>query len=425
LAKCDKNDTQNGILTDKEAVLTGSPFSLYRRKESGVWYARFRLPDGSWSSARSTRENKKAAAIIWCQEYLHKVGAPPASKKRITFAEFTEGFFDPGGPWERCLNAHSGEITGTHLQNQRGRLKNYLLPVFGTWKLDSITAGDIDKALLHIRETGRPKSGKNKKAVQVTNRTVNSFHSCLSVIFAAAVRQGYMAKNPMPEVPRLREQHKKRGILTVAELSKLIDPLHAAEVWGHERYYLMFLIAVTTAARSGEIRSLHVEDVAGNFLIIRRSLDDQDGERATTKTGITRTIPLSPALQRRLLLYIRNKGAGSEDYIFESPVKAGQPIDRLAILNNFRQALEKIGISRGDQERRNLVYHGLRHAAATIAIAQGVNPWLVRQMTGHKTDKVFQLYIDHSEGADWSSLSEWQERLLEGATSSLKVVQGA
>lgn len=390
--------------------MTGAPYTLYRRKESGVWYVRFRLPNGAWSNPRSTREHKKRDAEAWAVEYLRQHGRP-VSRARPTFADFTHGFFDPGGRWERSVTAHKGSVRGAHVRNQQSRLENYLLPMFGTWRLDEITAGDVDRALLHIRHNATPKRGT--ETGQLSNRTVNALHSALNAIFSEAVREGYMARNPMTEVPRLADRPKLRGILTVDELRRLLDPESALETWQHPRYWLIFRIAVTTAARNSEIRTLHRGDVFPDHLVLRRSWDDVDGLTPDTKTGITRTVPLHSTLYSDLIQWANRNGI-TEGYLFPSPTTEGAPIDRDSLLKNFRGSLARAGITRAMQKRRNLCFHGLRHAAATIAVAEGVNPWLVRRMTGHKSDAVFERYLAHAEAANWAELGDWQGRLLNG-----------
>lgn len=389
--------------------MTGAPFSLYRRKESGAYYARFRLPDGSWSNPRSTREYRKRDAIEWCEEHLRAHGQP-TSRRAITFEEFTRGFFDPGGLWERTITAHKGPVRGAHRRNQQARLKNYLIPTFGTWRLDEITAGAVDRALLHIKATATPK--RSTETGGLSNRTVNGLHAALGAIFSEAVRQGLMRTNPMQAVPRLSDKPKARGILSADELRRLLDPENALDVWQHPRYWLIFRIGVTTAARSGEIRTLHREDVLPDHLLLRRSWDDVDGLTPDTKTKMTRTVPLHPSLHRDLIRWAEITGV-DHGFLFPSPAVPGAPIDRDAVLKNFRRSLERAGIDREAQKQRNLTFHGLRHAATTLAIADGVNPWLVRQMTGHKSEAVFLRYQEHAEAADWTELEEWQGRLLE------------
>ncbi|MFW5807089.1 MAG: tyrosine-type recombinase/integrase [Spirochaetota bacterium] len=348
--------------------MNGQRFTLYRRKESGTWYARFRLPDGSWSNPRSTRQYKKRDAIDWCEEYLRTAGQP-RRRKRLTFGEFAE-----------------------------------------------ITGADIDRALLHIRENAKPK--RATKTGQLSNRTVNALHAALSAVFAEAVRQGYVARNPMQEVPRLAAKGERRGILTPPELRELLNPERAAEVWRHPRYWLLFRLAVTTGARSGELRTLHVEDVRPDHILIRRSWDDVEGLTPDTKNGEERTAPLAEGLYNDLVAWGRTTNT-IEGYLFPSPKEAGAPIDRDSVMKNYRAALERVGIAREEQRRRNIDFHSLRHAAASLAVAEGVNPWLVRMMTGHKSEQVFAGYAGHAQAADWRALQEWQVRLLgSGSTTA-------
>ncbi|MFO7780375.1 MAG: hypothetical protein R6W94_01975, partial [Spirochaetia bacterium] len=171
--------------------MTGSPFSLFRRKESGVWYVRFRLPDRSWSNARTTRCYKKREAIAFAEEHLRTNGAPQR-KGRVRFSQFAEGFFDTGGRWE--TRAQKRGVRGAHVRNQQARLENYLIPVFGSWYLDEIGPEEIESALDYIQNEVTPK--RKTKTGKLSNRTINGLHAALSAVFAEAVRRRYINVNP-------------------------------------------------------------------------------------------------------------------------------------------------------------------------------------------------------------------------------------
>lgn len=389
--------------------MTGSRFSLTKRKETGVYYARFRRHDGSWTTARSTRRRDKKGAIEWCEEQLLQFGVPTG--KRIRFKDFADGFYDDGGPWAREYNARKASpVRPSHLRNQRGRLKNYLLPTFGARYLDEITAGDIDRALIHLRDASpKRKTGED----HLSARTVNSLRSCLSEIFKEAVRQGYLRHNPVREVQRLAERPKARGILTADELRRLFDRRNANTIWTDPKYRLITILAATTAARSGELRTLHAEDVVGNRVIIRRSWDDASrSETDATKTGLNRVAPLQESIARELQRWIVANHIQPNEYIFFGINGPSEPMSRAAVIDNFKNALSAIGIPEHEQRRRNLQFHGLRHAATTLLIASGANPWTVRQLTGHRSEAVFNHYADHNEAADWTEIEAWQSALV-------------
>jgi integrase len=396
----------------------GSPFTLTKRQPSGIYYVRFRLLTGGWSGARSTGERSKRAAIEWCHRYLIEHGQPTG--KRIKFEDFARGYFDEDGRYAKRYNAHRArDVRPSHLRNQRGRLTNYLIPMFGHYYLEDLTPGLIDRTIFHIRDNEEPK--RTNKTGKLSARTINAVRSALSAILEDAVLQGYIRHNPVKDVRRLTEHAERRGILTVEEIRKLMDRNRAGEVWTDMRYWLITEVAITTAARSGELRTLHPEDVIENGLVIRRSWDDAAmAEMEGTKNGLVRTVPLHPRVHADIHNWIRMHAIQPGQYIFFGKDGPDRPMSRAAVIDNFKEALRNIGIPDFEQRRRNLQFHGLRHAATTLLVASGANPWLIRQLTGHKTEAVFEHYADHAEAADWGPVTQWQGTLLPEA-----IIEGA
>ena len=76
------------------------PYSLWKRKlKNGnfVYYVRFRLDDGSWSTAKSSGETTKTAAEAWAINYL-KTGQV-VLKENIPFLNFSKDFFSSESPY--------------------------------------------------------------------------------------------------------------------------------------------------------------------------------------------------------------------------------------------------------------------------------------------------------------------------------------
>lgn len=389
--------------------MAGSPYSITKRKESGRYYARFRLPDGSWTNMRSTGCKKKGEAVAWCEEYLLKVGRP-TSNRRISLQEYATGFFDPGGRYETRYNEiHERPVSPSHVRNQKGKLDNYIVPTIGPRKLDTITPADIEHALRYIRDnyTSQRNDGK-----PLGHHTINSIRSAMVTLFEAAIRDGLIARNPAKHAFRLSGKAKRRGILSAEEIRKLIDRGSAPQ-WADYRYYLITRLAVFTAGRLSELRTLHVEDLLPGEVIFRHSWEHSlNREKDYPKNGEHRRAPIPPELEEELQEWIASWGLHPSDYLFPSIHVEGVPVSQKAVDMNFRKALERIGISEKERERRNLVFHGLRHAAATLLVAEGVNEWLVKRLTGHKSAEVFAAYVDHAEGADWQAVRSWQNNML-------------
>ena len=76
-------------------------FSIYKRQHKNgkpIFYAQFKLQDGTYSSAKSTGSTTRRDAVKWREDQLLKNGVPVPGQD-ITFDEFSKDFFDWNGTW--------------------------------------------------------------------------------------------------------------------------------------------------------------------------------------------------------------------------------------------------------------------------------------------------------------------------------------
>ncbi len=115
------------------------PFTLFKRegKGGGAYYVRFRMPDGTRSSARSSGQTTKGAATTWAVAELKRMQAaggiiPP------TLRAWSEPFWTDKCP--RCTRlAEEGRPVGDAHRNMARR--NYLLYI----EPDPLADMDLDK----------------------------------------------------------------------------------------------------------------------------------------------------------------------------------------------------------------------------------------------------------------------------------------
>jgi len=75
--------------------MAGRPFSLFKRNR--IYYIRFKLPDGTRSTAKSSGEKTRSRAEAWAINYLQN--GQIVIRENITFTEFSKDFFAWEGPW--------------------------------------------------------------------------------------------------------------------------------------------------------------------------------------------------------------------------------------------------------------------------------------------------------------------------------------
>lgn len=158
-----------------------------------------------------------------------------------------------------------------------------------------------------------------------------------------------------------------------------------------DRLEALYVLAVTTGMRQGELLGLKWEDVdlARSAIHVRRTLTRKGGrlllgEPKTKKSR--RTVQLAgralDALKahRKAQLEERMAHAGLwEDHGLVFATQTGTLVNPTNLTKrSFKPLLERAGLPR-------VRFHDLRHTAATLLLMQGVHPKYVQELLGHAT----------------------------------------
>jgi integrase len=138
-----------------------------------------------------------------------------------------------------------------------------------------------------------------------------------------------------------------------------------------------------------------------------------------TKTKETRFIPLIPEMIGLLKKLRERNGKG---YVF-SLDGGGKPVCRKHIYDEFHRSLKKIGIDQNEITRRGLSIHSWRHFLNTELQTQGLTLQQVQAVTGHKSDRMSELY-SHFDARQLSDVMEAQ-RVITGEKGAAVAKAGA
>jgi integrase len=157
-----------------------------------------------------------------------------------------------------------------------------------------------------------------------------------------------------------------------------------------DRMEALYVLAVTSGLRQGELLALKWEDVdlegTNPTLEVRRSLSETCGRRSfvTPKSGRGRHLRLSKraagALRghRKRQLEERVRKAGLwEDHGLIFPSEVGTPMSGRNLYRAFKIRVKRASLP------QTLRFHDLRHTCATLLLRQGVNPKFVQELLGH------------------------------------------
>ena len=368
------------------------PFTVFpRRMRSGlvVWY--FRAYDdsrpGHRSIPRSTGATSKSAAREYCRRLetggrLLTPDDPAPTRGPPTFSDFAKGFWSWDGEYVqtrlRFSDPAKPNISRRYADDGARVVRMYLKPGLGRLHLDKITPQRIETMALSLRDGG------------LSGKRVNNIVVYLRIMLAEAHRAGMLPWDPREKrsVRTLGVASRRRGVLTLAEVTELFKSENLKKAWnGHTLYRSLSLTAACTGARLGELLAVRADDVHEHHIHIAHSWYRKYG-LLPTKTKTERDAPLSPKVRAAIDPLLKLNAPG---FVF-SMDGGSRPATAGRVSEALYAALEKIGVSREEQVRRGICFHSWRAWMNSALRARGVPDPLVREVTGHKTAEMTERY---------------------------------
>jgi integrase len=242
----------------------------------------------------------------------------------------------------------------------KGPLLSHLRRLDAAWAslpLAAITARECRQLLAAAESEG------------LADSSVRQLYGRARAVFARAVRERWAESNPWDDVDAPEVEAKRPVTLTHHQVAALVH--HAGE------WRLLLLTAVLCGLRRGELGGLRWEDVrleegAHGVLHVRRSWD-----RATTKGGKSRLIPLHPSLREVLL---EAKACATGELVF--PGRGGGMRNRdWKAAELVRGIAERAGVTL--PEGSTLTFHALRRCFATFIAQRTRDGVALRELMGH------------------------------------------
>ncbi|MBK0075562.1 site-specific integrase [Bacillus sp. S56] len=258
------------------------------------------------------------------------------------------------------------------LQTYRWLVEKHIIPAIGNMELTQLTPMAIQKLYNQLT-----------KGKVLSDENIQKVHTLINDSLKKAERWGLISKNPASLVDRPKAEKKEIKVWDVKEVQTFLK--HAQS---HSRYYIAFLLALTTGMRQGEILGLRWRDVDFETGCIRITQTlSSDGKEilpyTKTKSG-SRTVDLPEETiiqlkKHRKLIESEKLEAGSEVYNNWDLVvctELGTPTNKSNIRRSFNSIIKKAKIPK-------IRFHDMRHTHATLLLLQGVNPKIVSERLGH------------------------------------------
>lgn len=284
------------------------------------------------------------------------------------------------------------QFSASHIKRCEGIIKE-ILPIFGSLTLDKLTAARLTHYQRELKLRGQANATVNRK-VEVILTTLN--HSLRHRRIPYNPSTGYKKMNPRTSEMEFWNAKEASSFLSFAKEKYYKSEQH----W----IYVVYLLALNTGLRAGEVWGLRPIDIEVDTLFIRRqfnmvtqSFDLLKGKRNSKSGKLSRRVPCNRELFKELHFLIKDQKIQNTETLFLNKMK--RPIDH----NNFKSRYFIKDIKQWGGSR--IRFHDLRHTAITQMIALGIDIKTVQSIAGHEDIKTTMNYV-HVVGSKVKEVSK-------------------
>lgn len=327
------------------------------------------------------KEAEKLAAALETDYRRHLI----TDGRKITMAALADEFM--------ADHVHRRKLATSTAREYRDLLDSRILPAFGKVYVQDITPRDINKFYQKLErepaKTARSKTGKLSGTYRL------KYHVTIHSMLAYAVRMGYISVNPADAVEPPRKDTKETAFYELDDCKKLLEALDALP---DTQWRLFFYMAIYTGMRPGELIGLDWSDIQGNVLTVRAGAVCIPGkgtirtDRPKTQKSI-RMIDLPPTIMNMLHQHRREQAEYRLQFGKDWPEPDAVFTGAMGYRLNISSPTQKFQKIVKEYNLRPITLYGLRHTAATIMIAQGLNARDVAARLGHaQTSTTLNIY---------------------------------
>jgi integrase len=334
--------------------------SVYQRASDGRWSASVSLENGQRKHFLGKSAAEVRVKMIAFQK--SQMDGLPVVNERQTVTHFLDHWLDTIKPPVRKRRTH---------RRYAELIRLHVLPVIGSIRLAKLTPKELQSVYSRARGAG------------LSTTTVHQIHAIMHRALKQACAWGDVVRNvaDLVEVPPI--DRKEMKVLTPEQARRFLEAAKGT------RFEALWVLAVTSGMRQGELLGLRWEDLdlEHGVATVRSTLQRIDGEwqfNEPKSQKSRRQVALTPsaidALRRHRARQNEERlhmGGTWEDWRLVFSNEIGKPMEVTNLTNRyFRPLLEKAGL---DPMR----FHDLRHTAATLMLAGNTPIKVASEMLGH------------------------------------------
>jgi integrase len=364
--------------------------SIYRRPD-GRWVA---VLDLGWRDGKRTRKYlygrtheqvaRKLARALTQHQHSHQF-----ANEQLTVEQFLA----------RWLQAKQGTIRPGTWTRYAALVRLHVNPKLGKRRLARLKPEQLQQCYSELQTSRSP-------------ATVLKIHRMLHSAFKLAVRWGAMPHNTTELVIAPAVQRHEFNTLTAEQARSFLKAAQG------DRLEALYVLAITTGMRQGELLGLRWQDVdlERHRLRLVRQLKNRQSRRAVLLPELAATALADH--RARQAAERQQQGPRWEEHDLVFPNLVGRPLKP----GNLRQRsffplLARAGLPR-------IRFHDLRHSCATLLLSEGIHPKIVSDLLGHSQIAITLDLYSHVTATMQAVAAEAMGRLLGGQGDSTTTVDG-
>lgn len=336
--------------------------SIYFIKKSGLWCAAMSFDTGlrrqrKWLYGKTRKDvaDKLTIALRSRQQ-----GLPQTEDRRTVDAYLAE--------W---LDAIRASVRPRTWERYEQYVRVHAAPLIGRFRLTRLEPRQLQQLYADRIEAG------------LSPTSVAHLHTMIHTAFGQAEAWGIVPRNVARLVRPPRAPRREMTALTPEQVRAFLEVIHG------DRFEALYVVAVTTGMRQGELLALRWRDVDldGGTIRVRATLGaTKDGlefaepKSARSRRQISLTQIAVAALRKQRIDQLQARllaGAGWTEHELVFPNELGGPLDPSNLLRrSFYPLLHRAGLPR-------VRFHDLRHSAATLMLSRGIPLKIVSEILGH------------------------------------------
>ena len=304
--------------------------------------------------------------------------------------------------WQETYDRYQSRSTTYAAHNYV--FKNHILPGLGDVLLSELTSEMVGEFLEERKRFGNHRTSSSG----LGEETMRHIHRLLQQCLDQAMRDGLISDNPARAFHYSKPKKVNADVLTPLEMEDYLD---AAERLG---YLPMFMLALTTGLRQGELIALKWSDldienwtltIAENRAVVRRELVEYGSQ--------TRTIALTPEVID--LLIREHDKHPSSPLMFMHPATL-KPYSPQMVRRMHDEIIKEAGLD-------HIRFTDLRHTCAVLSLRNGMETKELARMLGHYRPSItrqdYEPYLPHKVQKDEDIPNEATQGELQQAANVL------